>query len=63
MKLKFDNRRIKSLKAFAIKKSDSIKKIDEMQRELKITIVKLQQLYDEIDKFKAEKAFKEAFDE
>ena len=50
-------------KAFKIKKTDSIKKIDEMQRELKNTIDKLQKLYDGIAKFRAEKVFKEAFDD
>lgn len=58
--LKFDVRKIK---AFRIKETDSLQKIDEMQRELKETIQKLQKLYDEIQRFREEKAFKEAFDE
>ena len=55
--------KIKSPKAFNIKKTDSIEKIDEMQRELKDTINKLQELYDGIQKFRDEKAFKETFNE
>jgi len=59
-KLKFDLRRPK---AFNIKETDSIKKIDKIQRELKETITQMQELYDEIQKFRDEKAFKEAFNE
>ena len=50
-------------KAFEIKETDSIEKIDKMQKELKNTIDKLQKLYDGIAEFRAEKAFKEAFNE
>ena len=50
-------------KAFAIRESDSIEDIDKMQIELKETIKDLQNLYDGIAKLRAEKAFKEAFDE
>ena len=58
--LKFDLRRPK---AFNIKETDSIKKIDKIRRELKETITQMQELYDEIQKFRDEKAFKEAFNE
>jgi hypothetical protein len=59
-KHKFDLRRPK---VFKIKETDSLKKIDKMQRELKETITQMQKLYDEIQKFRDEKAFKEAFNE
>lgn len=63
MKL-FENKRLITIpKAFKIKETDSIQKIDETQRELKETISKLQDLYDGIQKFREEKAFKEAFEE
>ena len=58
--IKFDLRRPK---AFNIKETDSIKKIDKIRRELKETITQMQELYDEIQKFRDEKAFKEAFNE
>ena len=63
MKLFGNKRLITTPKAFKIKKTDSIQKIDEMQRELKETIRKLQDLYDGIQEFREEKAFKEAFEE
>ena len=57
-KLKFD---IRTPKAFKIKETTSLQEIHKMQKELKETIIKLQALYDEIDKFRKEKAFNEEF--
>jgi len=57
--MKFDLR--KPPTAFKIKETDSILKIDKMQRELKEMIERLQTLYEEIQKFRDEKAFKNAF--
>lgn len=60
----FKNKKIMTVpKAFNIKETDSIKKIDKMQKELKETIDKLQTLYNTIQDFRDHKAFKEAFDE